>query len=467
MTDRLIVLSHFDAGDEARLQSIMDGVDIAFVSSGAELQASAKENPGVVLTFGTGEILSAQLLASLKLPAYNLHAASPDFPGRDPHHHAVYHGATQYGATLHLITPSVDSGPIVAVERFAVPPGVTPTELLGLANECAWKLLASVGPRIVGSSPMAEVKTEKWGGIKTRRADLHRLARVSPLISPEELVRRSHALNTPNHNNLLVVLHGQTFRYDPAAAPRKPQKRDEDFTIAAYARLLSSLKERSYRFARYTDRLEGRHVIWRHDVDFSMHRAACLAELEAKEGVVATYFVNPHSTFYNLLEPAVTNCTRRILAAGHEIGLHFDTAAFPEENWTKSILEKRLSEEKHLLELITGQQVSCVSWHNPGLLNLTDFGEDELCGLQNAYSERLRTAYTYCSDSNGYWRFKSIQQVIDEGHEQLHLLTHPGWWTDTPMTPAERIERAILGRARAVRADHDAVLEVSNRIEPD
>jgi hypothetical protein len=45
----------------------------------------------------------------------------------------------------------------------------------------------------------------------------------------------------------------------------------------------------------------------------------------------------------------------------------------------------------------------------------------------------------------------------------LHLLTHPEWWTKERLTPSERVDRAILGRARRVRRDYDAGLEKAGR----
>jgi hypothetical protein len=114
--------------------------------------------------------------------------------------------------------------------------------------------------------------------------------------------------------------------------------------------------------------------------------------------------------------------------------------------------------------MILDASVTSVSWHNPDLANLLDFDADIIGGLQNAYGAQLRSDYTYCSDSNGYWRYRPMGEVISEGHERLHLLTHPEWWTPEAMSPSDRIDRAILGRARAVRRDYDALLQIGGRL---
>jgi hypothetical protein len=236
-----------------------------------------------------------------------------------------------------------------------------------------------------------------------------------------------------------------------------------EFTEQGFLTLLRSLKTGNYSFARYHETTAERHVLWRHDVDFSMHRAARLAAIEAEEEVVATYFVNPRSAFYNLLEPEISRLAARIRDLGHEIGLHFDAGAFQVPIWKRPELEHALARERALLENMLDIRIDCVSWHNPDLSNLLDFDADEIAGLANAYGARLRRDYAYCSDSNGYWRFRPMAEVITGGQPRLHLLTHPEWWTPEPMAPSARIDRAILGRARAGRRDYHMLLAAGGR----
>jgi len=57
-----------------------------------------------------------------------------------------------------------------------------------------------------------------------------------------------------------------------------------------------------------------------------------------------------------------------------------------------------------------------------------------------------------------------MKDVICEGHDRLHLLTHPDWWTPDGMAPSERIDRAILGRARRIRGEYDRRLALGGRL---
>ena len=62
-----------------------------------------------LITFLTGVIIPRETL-NLWDAAINFHPASPDFPGRDPHHWALYFEARSFGAVVHVIAPEVDRG---------------------------------------------------------------------------------------------------------------------------------------------------------------------------------------------------------------------------------------------------------------------------------------------------------------------------------------------------------------------
>ena len=72
--------------------------------------------------------------------------------------------------------------------------------------------------------------------------------------------------------------------------------------------------------------------------------------------------------------------------------------------------------------------------------------------MLHAGARSVRDDYAYISDSNGYWRFDRLPEVIAAGaHERLHVLTHPEWWQEEAMSPRERILRCIAGRGAAPR----------------
>jgi hypothetical protein len=235
-----------------------------------------------------------------------------------------------------------------------------------------------------------------------------------------------------------------------------------DFTEAGYREILR-LARSHYRFAPYGDTGADKHVLWRHDIDVSMQRAFCLAEIEAEEGCRATYFLFLRCPFYNLLNELAQNVGRRIVALGHDIGLHFDPTQY-EPRLSRTALIDAVAAERDLLAREFGKAPVAVSFHNFSVLEGPMPDDDLLCGLVNAYSKRLRDSYGYVSDSNCVWlhrRLKGVLEVAEE--ERLQVLTHPECWTPEAMAPRQRIQRAIDGYAEAIGSRYDDALARFNR----
>jgi peptidoglycan/xylan/chitin deacetylase (PgdA/CDA1 family) len=236
---------------------------------------------------------------------------------------------------------------------------------------------------------------------------------------------------------------------------------DADFTVDSYRDLLATAKL-SYVFASYSAIPWGeRFVLWRHDCDYSLNRAHALACVEAEEGVRATYFLNPHCEFYNLFEKSQYRLVREIIEMGHEIGLHFD-AAFHDVS-DEVALGQLVASEAELLDGLYGVKPSVFSFHNPFAAHLS-YEAESYGGLINSYSRRFKTEVPYCSDSNGYWRFRRLHNVLADATDScLQVLTHPGWWQKTAMSPRQRIFRSVYGRAKATMGLYEAGLDAHGR----
>ncbi|WP_109259407.1 formyltransferase family protein [Hyphobacterium indicum] len=422
-----------------------------------------------LLSFCTNVIVPADVIGTLGPRAINIHPAAPDYPGRDPHHFAFIDGVRRYGATAHRMTESVDAGPIYDIEWFDVPDGASPHDIMLLADEAGQRLAERIFTRL-GCGERLEPNGVEWGPCKTSRNDFRRLCRISPIAYKAEFDRRMAAVANPEYRNAFVDLHGRVFRdtgetFQPVRV--KASKGWEDFTEAAYCEILDAAKDR-YRFTTYDDLRDDDHVLWRHDIDYSVHRGVRLAELEAERGLVATYFFWIRAPYYNVLEPAIKACAARLLDLGHRIGLHFDIQGYGDEKWTYEKLDVRIRREADFLGAEFNTRIGVVSFHDPENGGLLNFDADRIGGLVNAYAARFKRDYGYCSDSNGYWRFKPIPEVIRSGeYRKLQVLTHPAWWTGDIMSPREKIERAVLGRARATMAEYDDHLTRSGRTNLD
>jgi hypothetical protein len=240
---------------------------------------------------------------------------------------------------------------------------------------------------------------------------------------------------------------------------------ERDFTEAHYRELLHLAKGK-YRFVTFTDdRLheqgDGKSILWRHDVDFSPHRALGLARIEAEANVRSTYFVLLHSQFYNALEPEVVRIFAEIAALGHAIGLHFDAQFYGHNEELEALLQM----ERHLLETTLAVSIQAFSWHNPFQGNWIESADAaSIGGMVNAYGGAIRNRFSYLSDSHGVWRFRRLYDVLAEANEaHLQVLTHPEWWMPEAMPPRARITRAIEGRAARNERFYDETLDAIGR----
>ena len=83
--------------------------------------------------------------------------------------------------------------------------------------------------------------------------------------------------------------------------------------------------------------------------------------------------------------------------------------------------------------------------------NTTDFSincrKREYGGLLNAYSNFFHNDVQYTSDSNGYWRFRSWEELILQNHKLIQILTHPIWWAPrNEFPPFENVIKILVDR---------------------
>ena len=239
--------------------------------------------------------------------------------------------------------------------------------------------------------------------------------------------------------------------------------RFKDFTEINYRRLIRLAKSR-WQFIDISDyKQDGTLCFWRHDVDLSLKRAHRISLIEAEENVFSTYFLSLHSRFYNLLESDSLKLVFKILDLGHHIGLHFDMNYFTNSNRKNESLDGIIKKEKKYLKDILGTELKGISFHNPddSILNSKS---DVICGMVNTYGPYFSKYYVYCSDSNGYWRHKRLEDVLmNTNMKNIHILTHPGWWTPTALSPDKRVKRCINGRANDVYQQYLNTLKLHSR----
>lgn len=203
-------------------------------------------------------------------------------------------------------------------------------------------------------------------------------------------------------------------------------------------------------------------VLWRHDCDMSLDRAEGIAEVDAAHGVKSTFFVNLKSEYYNPLENSQRNKIRRIVELGHDIGVHLDASGLTQLDHES--LGRELSRESEIISTLADQEPTAFSFHNPTARELA-LDDSVVLGLVNCYSKRFREEVAYCSDSNGYWRYWSIDRAITESHDRhLQVLTHPEWWHEEPLPPRARVMKAIYDHADQTMIAYDRQMRDLSRV---
>jgi methionyl-tRNA formyltransferase len=166
-----------------------------------------------LVAFTSGVIVPRSMLAALGHGAYNFHPGPPDYPGWAPAHFALYDGARTFGATAHVMTKQVDSGPIIGVESFVIPDNIGVRELEQIAfvrlAYLFWRLSRSIA---CDTGPLRTLPIA-WSGTKSTRRMYEKLCEIPADIEPVELARRIRAFNDDFRAiPLTVTLHGVRFR---------------------------------------------------------------------------------------------------------------------------------------------------------------------------------------------------------------------------------------------------------------
>ena len=147
--------------------------------------------PGArMLSFCSSVIVPGALLQRLERPGYNFHPGPPERPGRYPSVFALFEDATHFGITVHEMTAAVDAGPIVAVDRFEIPPAADLKSLEDLALTKLAQAFNRLAPYLVTAAHPLPHLPIAWQGRKTTKADCEALCTITPDMDAAEIGRR-------------------------------------------------------------------------------------------------------------------------------------------------------------------------------------------------------------------------------------------------------------------------------------
>ncbi len=235
------------------------------------------------------------------------------------------------------------------------------------------------------------------------------------------------------------------------AIQRRPEN---DYTRKKYARLVECLADRypaygilDYTLAQRSQRLPESYFIMRHDVDANIRNALAMAQIDARNGIRATYYFRIKPFIFN---PGIV---KQIADLGHEIGYHYEVLSDTRGDFQKAIplFEANLKKIRSLAPVETvcmhGQALSP---HN----NLDFWTKSELADYDLIAEPYLTIDYTdkyYFSDTSLRWNnhkynlrdhveslgnhnVKSTDELIafleSPGPKKGAILTHTNFWVD-------------------------------------
>ncbi len=141
----------------------------------------------------TDVIVPAAILSALPGPSYNFHPGPPTYPGSHAAGFAIYEGAETFGVTLHEMAAAVDSGPIVDVRRFPIPPEAKFADLEITAFTALMELFRDYAEPLACEDAPLPRSEERWAGPTRTKAEAARLSEIEADLSEEEIVRRYRA----------------------------------------------------------------------------------------------------------------------------------------------------------------------------------------------------------------------------------------------------------------------------------
>lgn len=229
------------------------------------------------------------------------------------------------------------------------------------------------------------------------------------------------------------------------------QRDQVEFTYEWYRTLLDHLTADGHRFGSFADGPQDGDVFLRHDVDLSLADAVSMAKIEADAGVQSTYCIWLTSPLYNAHEGEQRDRIQQLSDLGHDIGLHFNTRTYwDEEPRNESQLQQKVEQEQRTLGEIVPETTETVSFHRPPEWVLDRPFE----GFQNTYAPDFFSGMSYHGDSNQRWREDA--PAFESLSTPSQILVHPGLWGERDSEFERQVERGVITSCRyANRKAHD------------
>lgn len=215
-----------------------------------------------------------------------------------------------------------------------------------------------------------------------------------------------------------------------------------EFSLESYGAVLDRLARAGYCLRPASEIAESTNdptVYLRHDVDLHLARVDEFAAIEADAGARASYYV-PLTQQFNVVNPDNATVLARVVALGHDLGLHYDLECYPTD---RGAAAARLEWEVGVLEHVSGCRVRTICMHNPhrGHADWFRTGTPWTNPHDSAYSAGL----LYVSDSCRAWRDQSLLSCFGSDPPRRVLLnTHPELWFEGSIRDRKAYLEAVV-----------------------
>ena len=127
----------------------------------------------IVCLAGYMAILGADFVNHYQDRMLNIHPSLlPAYKGLDTHQRAIDGGAVTHGATVHLVTPELDAGPIIAQARLEIEPADDATSLAGRVVQLEHQLYPFVVASLANGQLTLQNNQPRWADPNSAMAEM-------------------------------------------------------------------------------------------------------------------------------------------------------------------------------------------------------------------------------------------------------------------------------------------------------
>jgi len=166
-----------------------------------------------VISYVAPWIIPRKVLENAGIAAINLHPGPPGYPGIGCTNFAIYNGEKTFGITVHYMKEKVDSGDIIAVERFPIFENDTVHTLTQRCYIYIYTAFIKLFPFILKHQCMPR-SGEDWARKPYTRRELNELCIIRPDMPEGEVRRRVRATTYPAMPGAYIELYGHHFDYN-------------------------------------------------------------------------------------------------------------------------------------------------------------------------------------------------------------------------------------------------------------